>query len=135
VKPSARGSGVAVDPSRIREARAAAGLSLAQLAGDKVSRTFIHLVEHGRARPSPKVLELIARRTGRPIDYFLSAAAPQAQFEDDLATELMHVANHVKRLVTATRLSRLEREAMTMIEVSLHQGAALTRLIQSKRRR
>src|SRR5690348_3169972 len=56
-----RGSGVPVDPARVREARREAGLSLAQLAGDEVSRTFLHFVEHGRSRPSQAVLALIAR--------------------------------------------------------------------------
>jgi len=119
----------------VHQARVAAGLSLAQLAGDQVSRTFIHLVEHGRARPSPKVLELIARRTGRPVDYFLGVAAAQSHSNDDLASALTDLASRVKQFAATNPLNKLEREAMTTVEVSLHQGAVLARLIQSKGRR
>jgi transcriptional regulator with XRE-family HTH domain len=108
---------------------------LAQLAGDDVSRTFIHLVEHGRARPSPIVLELIARRTGKPIEYFLSPAAPRSLYIDDLASVLTDVATRVNLFATTKRLNKLEREAMNTVVASLHQGAALARLIQSKARR
>jgi transcriptional regulator with XRE-family HTH domain len=55
------------ETARVREARREAGLSLAQLAGDEVSRTFLHFVEHGRSRPAQAVLALIAKRTGRPV--------------------------------------------------------------------
>ena len=53
-----------MDSVRVRQARIEAGLTLAQVAGDEVSRTFIHLVEHGRSRPSKETLALIAKRTG-----------------------------------------------------------------------
>src|SRR5215470_17888054 len=56
MRRGARGSGVPVNPARVREARIEAGLSLAQVAGDDVSRTFIHFVEQGRSRPSQNVL-------------------------------------------------------------------------------
>lgn len=68
-----RGKGVAVIPERVRQARLERGMSLAQVAGDDVSRAFIHLVEQGVARPSLRVLELIAQRTGKRPDYFLKA--------------------------------------------------------------
>jgi transcriptional regulator with XRE-family HTH domain len=105
---------------------------LAQLAGGQISRTFIHLVEHGRARPSPKVLQLIAHRTGRPIEYFLRPADSESQSNDDLAAELTDIAARVKLFATNKRLNTFEREAMKTFEASLRQGAALARLIQSK---
>ncbi len=46
-------------------------MSLAQVAGEEVSRAFIHLVEQGVARPSLPILELIAERTGKRTDFFL----------------------------------------------------------------
>src|SRR5260370_41872992 len=79
VQRGPRGSGMSVDPARVREARSAAGLSLAQLAGDQVSRTFIHLIEQGRSRPSRNVLALIARRTGKPMVYFFIARSRHSQ--------------------------------------------------------
>ncbi len=67
-----RGRGVAVIPERIRQARLERGMSLAQVAGSEVSRAFIHLVEQGVARPSLPILELIAERTGKRTDYFMT---------------------------------------------------------------
>lgn len=55
----------------MREARVEAGLSLAQVAGADLTRAAIHLIETGRARPSLPTLELIARRTGRPLSFFM----------------------------------------------------------------
>jgi len=46
------------------------------VAGREISRAAIHLIETGKSRPSRRTLELIARRTGRPISFFL--AKPQA---------------------------------------------------------
>jgi transcriptional regulator with XRE-family HTH domain len=117
---------------RVREARLAAGLSLGQLAGDDVSRTFIHLVEHGRSRPSKPVLELIARRTGKPISYFLARAAKKASAADDLIGRLSDVEARVNRFIAVNRLTKLERDAMKLVQVTLHQGAAIVKTIQKK---
>jgi len=106
-----------VDPARVREARRGAGLSLAQLAKEDVSRTFIHFVETGQARPSKQVLGLIARRTGKPISYFM--VQPSTGTASDLATELTEVADHVRRIAASKRLSNLEREAMKLVELAL----------------
>src|SRR5580704_12232997 len=72
--PGRRGRrrGVEIKPGTVKQARAEAGLSLAQVAGDEISRTAIYFVETGKAKPSMETLKLIAERTGRPLDYFLS---------------------------------------------------------------
>ena len=41
-------------------------------AGTELSRTAIYFVETGKAKPSIETLKLIASRTGRPLDFFLS---------------------------------------------------------------
>jgi tetratricopeptide (TPR) repeat protein len=51
-----------------------AGLSLGQVARGDISRTAIYFVETGKAKPSQETLELIASRTGQPIDFFLTGA-------------------------------------------------------------
>jgi tetratricopeptide (TPR) repeat protein len=51
-----------------------AGLSLGQVAREDISRTAIYFVETGKAKPSQETLELIAERTGQPLDFFLSGA-------------------------------------------------------------
>src|SRR5450759_2475189 len=67
-----RRRGAEIKPGTAKQARADAGLSLAQVAGDEISRTAIYFVETGKAKPSMETLKLIALRTGRPLDYFLS---------------------------------------------------------------
>lgn len=127
-----RRAGLEVNSGRIRAARLEAGLSLADLAGDEVSRTLIHLVEHGRSRPSERVLNLIAERTGKPVSYFLQSATERRQQGGELALELSRTAAQVRRFATATRLTPGEREAMKMLEVMLRQGAALTRAVEGR---
>ena len=59
---------------RIRAARLEQGMSLAQLGGDELSRSFISAVERGRARISLRALAIIAGRLKRPISYFVDDA-------------------------------------------------------------
>ncbi len=63
--------GLAVRPGSIRQARQEAGLSLGQVASGQVSRTAIFLAETGKTRPTLPTIQLIASRTGKPIEYFL----------------------------------------------------------------
>src|ERR1700693_3250624 len=67
-----RRRGVEIKPGTVKQARSDAGLSLAQVAGSEISRTAISFVETGKAKPSLETLKLIAERTGRPIDFFLT---------------------------------------------------------------
>jgi tetratricopeptide (TPR) repeat protein len=76
-----RRAGVHVRPGAVRQARLEAGLSLAQVSAGHLTRNAIHLVESGRSRPSMETLQLIADRTGRPVDFFL-AEAPNEATED-----------------------------------------------------
>ncbi|TMB45145.1 MAG: tetratricopeptide repeat protein [Chloroflexi bacterium] len=66
-----RRRGVAIRPGSVKQARAEAGLSLAQVARGDISRTAIYFVESGKAKPSMETLRLIAERTGRPLEFFL----------------------------------------------------------------
>jgi tetratricopeptide (TPR) repeat protein len=66
-----RRKGIDVREGSVRQARKEANLTLAQVAGLKVSRTAIHLIENGRCRPSLETLEQIARQTRKPVEFFL----------------------------------------------------------------
>ena len=125
----ARGSGISVDPVRVRGARVDAGLTLAQVAGDDVSRTFIHLVENGRSRPSRQVLDLIARRTGKPVSYFIQSTAEEASSNSELVDDLTQMAARIRHFSGSNQLTKVERQAMRMVEMSLRQGAALARTV------
>jgi transcriptional regulator with XRE-family HTH domain len=47
------------------------GLSLAAVVKDDFSRAYLNQIELGRARPSTRILQIIAQRLGRPAEYFL----------------------------------------------------------------
>ncbi|TMF20064.1 MAG: tetratricopeptide repeat protein [Chloroflexi bacterium] len=65
-------------PGSVKQARVEASLSLAQLGKGRVTAPAIYLIETGRTRPSLPTLEHIARRTGKPVEYFLAAPAGAA---------------------------------------------------------
>lgn len=67
-----------VRPEAVRQARIEAGLSLADVAGKEVTRAAIHLVETGKSRPSMDTLTLVAKRTGKPVSYFLASPSDRA---------------------------------------------------------
>jgi len=83
-----RRPGVDVKPGSVKQARLEAGLSLGQVAGGVVSRTAIYFVETGKSRPSMETLRLIADRTGRPLDYFLSRPSTMEARSSPLTTEI-----------------------------------------------
>jgi tetratricopeptide (TPR) repeat protein len=75
--------GLRVRPGSIKRARGEAGLSLAQVASGEVSRTAVYLAETGKTRPTLPTIQLIAARTGKPLEYFLleSHGAPGSSDE------------------------------------------------------
>jgi transcriptional regulator with XRE-family HTH domain len=128
-----RGSGISVDPERVRRARIERGLSLAQLAGAEVSKAFIHQIEQGRSRPSRAILELIAKRTGRPLSFFTAGLrAPAA--EADLAVEVSRVAARLKAFASSASLTQPEHEALQMVETLLRGAEKLLRSISIEMR-
>lgn len=56
---------------RIRRIRHQRGLSLASVGGEDFTRAFLNQVEMGKARPSVRVLRVIAERLGTDVDYLL----------------------------------------------------------------
>lgn len=74
-KPRRRLPGVTLRPGSVKQARSDAGLSLAQVGKGHVTAPAIYLIETGRTRPSLPTLEHIARRTGKPVEFFLAEPA------------------------------------------------------------
>src|SRR6202158_3085538 len=64
--------GVTLKPGAVKQDRQESGLSLAQVGKGHVTAPAIYLVETGRTRPSLPTLEHIARRTGKPVEFFLA---------------------------------------------------------------
>ncbi len=69
---------------RIRALRLERGLSLAQLGGDDLSRSFLSLVELGRSRISLRALAIVAQRLDQPISYFLDGTADSTEARAEL---------------------------------------------------
>ncbi|WDH99113.1 helix-turn-helix transcriptional regulator [Paenibacillus urinalis] len=67
---------------KIRETREQKGLSQKQLAGEEMTRAYISLIEKGRAVPSSRMLRVIAKRLGKPVEYFLGSVTEDEIHED-----------------------------------------------------
>jgi transcriptional regulator with XRE-family HTH domain len=70
---------------RIKRIRNERGMSLAKVVRDDFSRAFLNQVELGKARPSIRVLRIIADRLGTEVEYLLQGQ--QAGVERELALE------------------------------------------------
>ncbi len=66
---------------RVRRLRQERGLSLAKVARGDFSRAFLNQVEMGKARPSPRLLGIIAARLGTSPEYLLEGSQPLLQGE------------------------------------------------------
>jgi transcriptional regulator with XRE-family HTH domain len=70
---------------RIKRVRHQRGMSLAKVVRDDFSRAFLNQVELGKARPSIRVLRVIAERLGTEVEYLLEGQ--EAGIERELALE------------------------------------------------
>jgi transcriptional regulator with XRE-family HTH domain len=70
---------------RIKRIRNQRGMSLAKVVRDDFSRAFLNQVELGKARPSIRVLRIIADRLGTEVEYLLEGQ--EAGIERELALE------------------------------------------------
>jgi tetratricopeptide (TPR) repeat protein len=123
VRARRRLPGLRVRPGAVRQARSEAGLSLAGVARGDLSRTAIFLIETGKSNPTLPTLELIAERTGRPVEFFLDdEPPPHASGIDFLEIEQLLAEDKFKRVVEAcedhlaNRLSRAETARLRFLE-------------------
>lgn len=124
---SRRRPGINVIPQRVRRAREEAGMTLAELAEGKLSRTAIHLIEAGRSRPSEATLAHISERTGKPIAYFLGrdAGTQQVMPEENArrAADLLRQASwSMNGLLRHGELTVTERLALEAMLLSIRRG-------------
>lgn len=104
-------------PGAVKQARQESGLSLAQLGKGHVTAPAIYLIETGRTRPSLPTLEHIARRTNKPVEFFL--AEPAGGPDDSLASLI-----ELEALVADGR----SQEAIALGQSLLERGASAFRL-------
>ena len=60
---------------------------MAKLAEPELTRQAIFLIEAGQTRPTKPTLEIIARRTGKPIEYFLPLSADPNPVNGELVAD------------------------------------------------
>src|ERR1700676_4281968 len=133
--PGRRGRrrGIEIKPGTVKQARADAGLSLAQVAGGEISRTAIYFVETGKAKPSIETLKLIAERTGRPLDYFLSRPStmePRSTAGTAEIERLITVGDPLGALNAGDALLGTERDPDTRAQIQFLMSTAHLRLAQ-----
>lgn len=66
---------------RIRRIRHQRGMSLASVGGEDFTRAFMNQVEMGKARPSVRVLRVIAERLGTDVHYLLEGTPREVDRE------------------------------------------------------
>ena len=128
-----RRRGVEIKPGSVKQARAEAGLSLAQVAGGEISRTAIYFVETGKAKPSIETLKLIAQRTGRPLDYFLSRPStmePRSTAGTAEVERLITIGEPAGALATGEALLDGERDPELAARLTFLMATAHLRLAQ-----
>jgi tetratricopeptide (TPR) repeat protein len=128
-----RRRGVEIKPGTVKQARSEAGLSLAQVAGTELSRTAIYFVETGKAKPSMETLQLIATRTGRPLDYFLnrqSAMQSRSTAGTEEIERLIVTGDAAGALATAAAALGAEQDPEIQARIRFLMATAHLRLAQ-----
>lgn len=119
-----------IDPAKLRQARAASGLSLAALAAGRVSRAYVHQLEHGHTvHPSTDIVRHLARRLGTTLADLMPDEV--ATYEDPSTTMLNLERDLVLLAVRVERQARLKRGAgdpmaevaLRLVGVNLRAGA------------
>lgn len=105
MEPAVEANPLSVLGDRLRQARLARGMSQEALAQPEFTKSYVSAVERGKARPSLKALELMARRLGMPINEFLLAVPTGGPGMDVAAldADLAYQLDHAKLLITTQR--------------------------------
>ena len=127
-----RRRGVRIRAGSVKQARLEAGLSLGQVAQGDISRTAIYFVETGKAKPSMETLRLIADRTGRPLDFFLTElmTAPVQAAQIAELERLMATGDNVGAAARSEHLLGQRLDADSQARVKLLAALAYLRLGQ-----
>jgi tetratricopeptide (TPR) repeat protein len=128
-RPRGRLNGIDIKPEVLRQARARAGLSLAQVAGGELTRQAVHLIETGKVRPSMNSLKVIANRLAIPVHQALVRPPPLADDGAVDALESLILGHHYDRALEHGRDVLLQVEGRPAEAlVHLHLGHALCKL-------
>src|SRR5215469_1151385 len=127
--------GIAIRPEAVRQARMEKGLSLSELAGGEITRAAIHQVETGKMRPSMRTLELIARRTGRPVSFFMvgQEGSEEQQASRDEVSRLVDTARYRDAVALGRRMLAGNPQPGIEADVQFAVGRALVRMVDGTR--
>ena len=104
---------------RLREVRRARGLSQAALVSGHFTKSYVSAVERGRAHPSLRALEVMARRLGVPVTDLLTANPAEDTGPDlpalqaELSATLAEAAELLSRGHAAEAVRRLDAAALS----------------------
>jgi tetratricopeptide (TPR) repeat protein len=87
-------AGVDINAAALRQARVAAGLSLAQVGGHDLTRQAVHLIETGKVRPSMRSLRVLAQRLEVPVASLLAPGDGDAPFDEGSIADLDRLCRH-----------------------------------------
>jgi transcriptional regulator with XRE-family HTH domain len=105
-------------------------MSLAEVAQGICSRAAVHQFESGLARPSRIVLEQIAQRLGRPVEWFLAEARGEPSL-GDVATMLRQASRRVEQMSRGD-LPLLERTVLRRIAAGLRADSEIVAMIEHR---
>jgi tetratricopeptide (TPR) repeat protein len=123
--------GVNLRSGAVKQARQEAGLSLAQVGKGHVTAPAIFLIETGRTRPSLPTLEHIARRTNKPVEYFLADPGGVSNEAQDGLVELESLLAHgryTEAIELGQRLLSLGSSAYRLGPIRYHIARAYLQL-------
>ncbi|HEY4026226.1 MAG TPA: helix-turn-helix transcriptional regulator [Candidatus Dormibacteraeota bacterium] len=98
-------SGVDIKPETLRQARVAAGMSLAQVGGLELTRQAVHLIETGKVRPSMRSLRVLAHRLHVPVAALLASTDGDGPIDQGSVAELGHLCrrHQYEQVITRAR--------------------------------
>src|SRR5918911_4032936 len=70
---------------RLRQSRAAAGLTQTDLAGDRFSKEYVSQIERGKTRPTPETIQWIAARLGVDAGFLANGVSADERSRVDSA--------------------------------------------------
>ncbi len=123
--------GVNLRVGAVKQARQEAGLSLAQVGKGHVTAPAIFLIETGRTRPSLPTLEHIARRTGKPVEFFLADPGHASDEAQDGIVELeamLAEARYPEAVELGNKLQSLGSSAHRLGPIRYHLAKAYLHL-------
>jgi len=124
-------SGVDINPEALRQARVAAGLSLAQVGGVELTRQAVHLIETGKVRPSMRSLRILANRLRVPVTSLLAPTTTRVPFDQDSVAELARLCRdhqYQQVLVKAGEILEWSRAPDLIASAHHFMGEALCRI-------